>query len=308
MKRSKTYQRLSPSFVLTGIAFTILLFGCGGDDGTSQPPPKRTTGQNLTYEWNGTSRSYHFYKPDNLPANAPLVMVLHGYDQDNNFPWDHYEMNDVADAEGFAVCYPLGSPTDGDTIHWNANLTAGSVNDTQFLVDLADELQEIHDLDPNRTFSCGMSNGGFMSYTLACDAAGTFRAIASVAGTMSGATWENCDPSTPTSVLHIHGTADRVIPDDGDFESEHGFEGAPGVATVVAWWADRNSCDPADTVMFTDNTTAFYYRNGTGGNEVWYLSTMNNGHRWPGQTFEPGNDQAGYNASEVIWEFFDMFD
>ena len=61
--------------------------------------------------------------------------------------------------------------------------------------DLAKKLQAEYDLSDKNTFVGGMSNGGFMSYTLACERSDTFKAIASVTGTMSGYDWENCNPN-----------------------------------------------------------------------------------------------------------------
>ena len=61
-----------------------------------------------------------------------------------------------------------------------------------------------------------MSNGGFMSYHLACNLSSKIAAIASVTGSMSKQTYESCSPEHPTPVLQIHGTLDGTVPFDGN--------------------------------------------------------------------------------------------
>ena len=126
-------------------------------------------------------REYIFYKPEGLKNNSPLVLVLHGYTSSAETIQWYSQMNEIADEHAFAVCYPQGTDDNNGIPHWNANLKISDVNDIKFLSELAQTLQEIHSLDPARTFVCGMSNGGFMSYTLACEAPEIFKAIAALA-------------------------------------------------------------------------------------------------------------------------------
>lgn len=249
-----------------------------------------------------SERTHILYKPDNLPSNAPLVLALHGYGSNGTILQWYSGMNEAADTHSFAVAYPHGTPDRGGTRHWNANLNISSTDDVHYLSELAKDLQAEHQLDPGRTFVFGMSNGGYMSYTLACEAYDVFRGIASVTGTMSGYDWNNCDPPEPVPVLHIHGVNDRVVPIDGSMSAGGGWGGAPHVDEVVSFWADLNGTTTIDSVFLAPSTYAFYYRNGQNGNEVWYHRIDDWGHEWPGP-----QDQTGTIASEVIWDFFSKF-
>ncbi len=249
-----------------------------------------------------SERTHILYKPDNLPSNAPLVLALHGYGSNGTILQWYSGMNEAADTHSFAVAYPHGTPDRGGTRHWNANLNISSTDDVHYLSELAKDLQAEHQLDPGRTFVFGMSNGGYMSYTLACEAYDVFRGIASVTGTMSGYDWNNCDPPEPVPVLHIHGVNDRVVPIDGSMSAGGGWGGAPHVDEVVSFWADLNRTTTIDSVFLAPSTYAFYYRNGQNGNEVWYHRIDDWGHEWPGP-----QDQTGTIASEVIWDFFSKF-
>jgi polyhydroxybutyrate depolymerase len=115
------------------------------------------------------------------------------------------------------------------------------VDDSAYLEAIIEQVQATYNVDPGRIYLFGVSNGGFMSYRMACDHADKIAAIVSFAG----ATWldaARCKPSQPVSVLEIHGTADEDVPFDGGQEyAGHPF---PSAATTVAEWASYNGCGP----------------------------------------------------------------
>ena len=166
------------------------------------------------------TRHYSLYKPEGLPDNAPLVFMLHGYQGLARLYQSSMGFDDVADEHGFAIVYPQGTYDDNFIPHWNAGLEISEVNDIGFLTELAKQLQIDHNFDPERTFTSGISNGGFMSYTLACESSDVFKGMASIIGTMSGHTWNNCTPENPMPVLQISGLIDTVVPMDGTMSTE----------------------------------------------------------------------------------------
>lgn len=253
----------------------------------------------LTYTHDNKTRQYILHKSANLPNDAPLVFVLHGYTGSAGGIAGYCGMNSIADANGFAVCYPQGTTDNFNIPHWNANLSISTTDDIGFLSELAGYLQVQHDFSPKCTYVCGMSNGGFMSYTLACEAPDVFKAIASVTGTMSGHDWNNCNPSEPVPVLHIHGTADYTVPINGSISASGGWAGAPHVDTVVASWVTRNNCTSTSGNVIIPSTLASYHKNGINNNEVWYHKITNWGHAWP-----TAGSNTGTVASELIWDFF----
>ena len=86
------------------------------------------------------------------------------------------------------------------------------VDDVPFFEALLDEIGAWADVDPDRVFATGISNGGAMSYRLACDMPERIAGIASVAGMNAAETAPGCTPSEPVPVLHIHGTDDPCAP------------------------------------------------------------------------------------------------
>ncbi|MCJ7570273.1 MAG: prolyl oligopeptidase family serine peptidase [Candidatus Thermoplasmatota archaeon] len=264
--------------------------------------------QYSTFDYDGLTRQYLLYLPDDLPENAPLVFVLHGYTMNAVDMMNYVGMNRIADEKGFAVCYPQGLLDFKGSTHWNARLDISTTDDIGFLTSLAKFLQSEYGLSDEKTFSCGFSNGGFMSYTLACEAPDVFTAIASVAGTMSGYTWDNRNISEPTPILHIHGVDDYVVPIDGSMPEEGGWGGTSNVDTIISYWVNLNNCITTDTEFIPPYTNATYYRDGINGNEVWYYKIDNYWHDWPGgNSPKKPNKDVGIDASEVIWEFFSKY-
>ena len=249
------------------------------------------------FEWAKQQREYFLYIPETLQDNAPLVFVLHGY-------WGEGSdmigiLEEQADEHGFAICYPNGLEDNYGSNHWNANFNElmTTVDDIGFLTNLATSLQTEYNLDPNKTFSCGMSNGGFMSWSLACNAPEVFKAIASVTGTMSGPDWESCNPSELVPVMQISGTNDDVVPMDGSMQYvEEGWGGAPDIYTIMNYWSDLHGCIEDETINFgfdysTDVTQYFNCTYNT-SHELRLYVANGMGHTWP------------EFADEQIWDFF----
>ena len=262
------------------------------------------------FNHNGVNRLYTLYKPENLKEKAPLVFVLHGYTSNSTNIMNYSKMNEIADQNGFMVCYPQGTTNiyTGQT-HWNANLNEmSSVTDSEFLTDLAKKLQAEFNLSEKNTFACGMSNGGFMSYTLGCERSDTFKAIASITGTMSGYDWNNCNPNK-VPVLQISGTNDMVVPMDGSMSLAGGWGGAPKIQDIMNYWGDINECTQTQTQNLPDsNKTDNSYVNIEkkvdcfNNHQVWFYTVYGGAHTWPGAW---GN--MDINASEEIWDFFSRY-
>ena len=112
------------------------------------------------------------------------------------------------------------------------------MDDSGYLWDLVDEIKRQLTIDDRRVYAVGHSNGGFMSYRLACDHADVFAAIASLAG----GTYKDenlCGPSEPVHVLQIHGTADGTIRYDG---GNIGGVAYPGARESVQTWTQYDLC------------------------------------------------------------------
>lgn len=171
-----------------------------------------------TLNCEGIERIYRLYFPENLPENAPLVIVLHGYDGP-----DPGILNKTADRHRFAACYPQGEKDSRDKICWNVGYPFQhdmEIDDVEFLTQLVHHLQQKHDFSRHNVFCVGMSNGGEMCYQLAAQRPGLF---AAVAGLMLNWLYKSNKSTTPVTLFEIHGTEDKTSVWQGDPENKGGW-------------------------------------------------------------------------------------
>jgi len=177
---------------------------------------------------------------------APLVVVLHGYSGTGAAQDAYFGFRDEAADRGFVLVHPDGTTDQRGVQFWNAadaccNFFGAPVDDVAYLAAVVAHADAIHPVDPDRVFLAGHSNGGFMSYRLACERPDLFAAIVSLAGTMD-VDMSGCRPDRPVSVVQVHGTLDDVIRlEGGEFL---GGSYASATATIEAWTA-INGCTGA---------------------------------------------------------------
>lgn len=265
------------------LGVVLLVAGCI----PKTPPSTFGTGVSVhTLRAGGQERNYRLYKPAGLPARAPLVVMLHGgfgtaEQAERAYGWD-----ELADGAKFVVAYP-----DGLHRAWNTNgggccgrPARDGVDDVAFIAAAVTDIANNVGIDASRVYATGISNGGIMSYTLACNT-GVFAAI----GPDSATQLDPCRSPHPTSVIAVHGTADRLIP----YAGGQGISviNGPSVQDVNAFWRTVDRCGTPTTVTngpVTTSTAAC-----ADHRAVALITVDGGGHEWP--PF----------ATESLWRFFD---
>jgi len=252
-------------------------------------------------------------------TKMPLVLNLHGYTLYAQQQMNYSQMNLVADTAGFVVVYP-NAVTPETT--WNSGIYDSpiappnpNINDVGFLSALIDTLAKNNAIDTNRIYCCGFSNGGFMSFKLACQLSKRIAAIASVAGVISYTTAINCNCGHAMPVLIINGTADAIVP----------YAGATGwhsVEQTVNFWTTHNLCSESDTTSLPNTDTLdgctverIRFTELSGNHRVIFHKVMNGGHTWPGgdkpylvlNWGDIGKTNGDINASAEIWNFLKAY-
>lgn len=259
---------------------------------------------------NGIVRTYRIYIPAvyNPATQVPLLFNLHGYGSNNVEQEFYADFRPIADTAGFIIVHPNGTLDGQNNRFWNA-FGASTVDDIGFLSALIDSVSEGYSIDPNRIYSTGMSNGGFMSYELACALSNRIAAIASVTGSMTYVQLNLCNAMHPIPVMEVHGTADGTVPYTGSLLF------IP-IDTLVDYWARFNNCTLIPTITripdikSTDGCTAehYVYDNGDLDSKVELYKIIGGGHTWPGAPVTIGVTNMDFSASTEIWRFLSRYD
>jgi polyhydroxybutyrate depolymerase len=261
--------------------------------------------QSKTLEFGGRTRTYLIHPPRGYDSKTPvpLVLVLHGAVQGAANAESMSGMSAKADKENFLVAYPNGTSRSGLAPTWNAGACCGyamtnKVDDVGFLRALIDGLEHDYTVDPKRIFVTGISNGGMMSYRLACELADRIAAIAPVEGAQD----VECRPSGPVSVLIFHGTADLLVPYKG---GKTPFQIGPkrtdtSVSSTVAFWVKQDGCSTTPKHQETSQLRIDTYSGCKDGTGVALYTIPGGHHMWPGTRLSH-NDVA---ATDIMWSFF----
>jgi polyhydroxybutyrate depolymerase len=249
----------------------------------------------------GRERSYRVYKPAGLTAQAPLVVMMHGgfgtgEQAEKSYGWDQ-----LADSAKFVVAYP-----DGIGKAWNVHGCCGrpardNIDDVGFITAMIARISHALSVDQARVYATGISNGGMMAYTLACNSA-MFAAI----GPDSATQLDACASPHPTSVMHIHGTADRLIRYDGSPGAGVATpNGGPSMPDLNAFWRNVDQC--AAPTVTTDGPLTTSTATCPDNRGVVLITIDGGGHQWPGgTTFLERQDPTSraLNTTSTVWQFF----
>lgn len=258
----------------------------------------------------GQQRNFIVYVPASYNASSPVPLLLnfHGYTSNAQQQLWYGDFRAIADTAGFIIVHPNGSLDQFGTTHFNVGWGASTVDDIGFAEDLIDSIAANYSIDLSRVYSTGMSNGGYMSFHLACNLSHKIAAVASVTGSMSNFTYSNCNPSHPTPVLQIHGTADSTVLYAGSNLGQ-------SIDNVMAYWSNYNNCQAVgDTTSLPDiNTTdgstvsRIVYDMGDCNANTELLLIEGGGHTWAGAFINIGSTNYDIDASVEVWQFLSQY-
>ena len=255
------------------------------------------------------------YKPD---TPTPVVFCIHGLGQDALlFCVTGTGMNKTSDTEGFIMVMPNGYQNS-----WNAGTCCGGasteeIDDVALIRAIFTEVGKHVNIDLDRVYATGLSNGGYLSYRLACEASDIFAAVAPSAGaiginSIGGGTnamsnFTMCQPKRPISVLEIHGTTDPLIPYSLVKPSFELLAKNYGCMTTTA---------PAAMAPNAGDTKCVSYQGCPAGIELTSCVIEDGGHCWFGSEdcgtgggaiglAIVGNNSDTMKNNETIWSFFE---
>lgn len=256
-------------------------------------------------------RNYHAGEP------LPLVMALHGGGGSAAYQANDatYGLISKSEQAGFIIVFPNGvsAARNGMLATWNAGNCCAqardqNVDDVGFLRAVVAEVMRRADIQPQRVYAIGMSNGAMMAYRLACEAGEVFHGIMAVAGTDNT---KSCAPRLPVPILHVHARDDdRVLFNGGagqKFRREELVTDFVSVPATIQRWVAFNHAEAATRrVLEVPGATCDLHPAGQDGAPVQLCVTATGGHSWPGGHKDRGDvaPSQAINANDLMWEFF----
>lgn len=263
--------------------------------------------------------------PDfSMATQRPLVLSLHGGTGNMLNAQGFSMLNPVSDQHDFVIAWPQGYGIAPPGFSWadgrNTSADQAGIDDVGFINKLVDTLVTRFNIDNQKIYICGFSNGGFMLQRLACELPDKFAAMASLGSSMDIVLYQNCNPSKPIPMAFFNGTADPAVPYEGGSMQNPQVTPVVSVEAMVQFWVTHNNCETAEPVFnfpdifAADNSTAelYNYTNCSCNADVKFYKLLNGGHTWPGvfiasQAAVLGNTNRDINASDELWNFFNNY-
>lgn len=290
---------MKKSILLFTFLLTILS-SCEKDDNKNpEECYSNNNAQSIVHD--GINREYVLYIPNSYDgtSSVPLMLNFHGFGGSASDYMQEADMRSLSEADTFILIYPQASCLDGLS-HWNAcpigEDNKSDADDFGFVESMITEISSQYNVDMERIYAAGYSNGGMMAYGLANYKSDLIAAVASVSGVML-----DCTGSTnhPMPVVHLHGTSDGVLPYNGSSDWS-------SVQSTLDYWINFNNTITTPTVS-NDNSGGmlierYVYDQGDSSVSVEHYKFIGGDHVWFSATYQ------GQSTSELVWNFVSRYD
>lgn len=256
-------------------------------------------------EYDGVERTFSLYLPSAYDHEngdpLPLLIALHPSGGRAATMAVITGFNAIAEREGFIVLYPEGPGGYWDygagTPEWES--VTDQRDDPGFLMFLINAMLEEMNVDSQRVYVAGYSNGARMAFRLACGMGDQLAGVAAVSATISDEVTADCEHQT--AIFYAHGTADAVTPWDGKplYIGSTQISNALSAPDTVAFWVEQNGCEsePVELIPHTEDQIVGTERYCSDAHEVLFHPIHDGLHEW--FTLDD------FDISEAIWAFFE---
>ena len=282
------------------LCYVFIVLACSKDnDKTDTVCYSNSNTESIIHD--GIDREYFLYVPDSYNGSVavPIVFNFHGFGGNAERFMEYADLRSVAETNTFILVYPQGSCLEGSS-HWNPCPNGpdnkSEADDFGFIEAMINQISSEYNIDLDRVYAGGYSNGGMMAYGLANYKSDLIAAVASVSGTML-----NCTGSTnhPMPVVHLHGTSDDVV-------SYNGSTDWNSVQSTLDYWINFNNTTTTPTVNSENSggiTIEHYsYDQGENAVSVEHYKYIGGEHVWFNETYQ------GQSTAELIWNFMSRYD
>jgi polyhydroxybutyrate depolymerase len=229
----------------------------------------------------GQNRSCNLYVPKGID-HPPVVFFVHGAGGYGTYFEGATKGDPLADREKFIAAYPSAT-RDHEKGTWQD--MSGTTN-YAFFKAILDTLDARYKIDRTRIYMTGFSQGGFISFAMACNYADVFAAVAP----SSGHSPANCAPKRPVPVFMTFGSLENI----------------PSFLKDRDAWVKLNKCTSAEKITKPfpasnprSKAALSTYTSCDQGVSVLMDSISGQDHRWP--------ETSNMNLAEEAWAFFKQY-
>jgi len=243
-------------------------------------------------------RTYYVSYPETSDFTDPpaLIINMHGYGGTAQSQLSYSEMDLFAHPRNIAVVYPQGMINNWGYTAWNIGTfwDQSNLDDVGFISLMIEQISNDFEIDLDRVYACGMSNGGYMTYELACELEDKIAAFGSVTGNfmLNNSEGQICDFNREIPIVHFHGTADSTV----DYYPPT-FDQALSISESIDFWSEYNDLDLEYIYQLNENVEIYKYYNQDSITEFLHYKIYGGGHTW-------FTENWGFHTSDQLINFF----
>ncbi len=255
-------------------------------------------------------------------GRVPLVMVLHGCNQDHLDMQSITRFDQLADRHGFIVVYPFITTYRGVRLRncwgwWRHGDIRGGSGEVEDLWNIVNAVRRSHRIDPDRIHVAGLSSGAAMAVAMAVVHGGKIASCAAVAGVAYGESiwalgrYPRVKPTAAvvTDMKQAMGTDRKVTPLFIAHSADDSVVGLRAAQKLRDSWIACFGLD-ADSAGVTQGShhrkpwSLATYRDAEGSSALDYLVLKGYEHGWYGGAEGPFSVPDAPDVSSMIWSFF----
>jgi len=249
----------------------------------------------------------------------PLLLAYHGGGLSMGFMFkNRKDLIERCEQENWVLVFPNGADFDdnrGDAT-WNAIHCCGQarlygVDDIGFTRKIVDTLKQELNIDDQRIYAIGGSNGGMLIHKIAAELPDIFAAVAENQGTAGGKR-DTLDPimvakpKQPIPFIFIHGKNDQKVKFNGGWNSnQNATRYDISFNESIELWADNNGCNPVpDTTIvqgLKGKVWILDFKDCTSEMDIRGIVIENKGHGWPSL------ESSGFDGTNTSIDFLKKY-
>jgi polyhydroxybutyrate depolymerase len=166
-----------------------------------------------TITHNERDRQFWVNLPPERDEPSGLIIMLHGAQQSGAEFHHTFPVTEGANEFNYITVFP-----NSVRLRWNILTHSGSTaDDLDFIRVLIETMQERHNIDENRIFITGYSNGGMMALSAGCALSDVLAGVVILAATYAPPMLERClHVAAPYPQMMLLSTTDGAFPWNGD--------------------------------------------------------------------------------------------